>query len=574
MSSTYSNSLRIELIGNGDQAGTWGTTTDNNFAYIFDTAIAGINTVTITSTNQALTYVNGPTSSSALNQSIYAILKLNSAAAASAIYAPPVSKQYIIWNNTSFTITIYNSTVIGNTTAAGTGIAISAGNKVMVWSDGTNFFDVQAQNLTGTLAIANGGTGQVTANAAFNALAPAQTNNRLLRSDGTNTSFAQAVLTTDVTGTLPVANGGTAATTAQGAINTLAGAVTSGSYLRGNGTNVVMNTIQVADVPTLNQNTTGTAAGLSSTLVVGSGGTGATTFSSGALLKGAGTSAITTASAADIVGQIGATAVTNATNATTASTVTTNANLNGPITSSGNTTSVAAQTGTGSTFVMQASPSLTSPALGTPSSGTLTSCTGLPLTTGVTGTLPIANGGTGTTSTTFANLTTNVTGTLPLGNGGTGVTTAAAIATLVGNLLFPIGAIYTATVSTNPGTLLGFGTWSAFGAGRMLISQDGTYPAGTTGGAATTTLITANLPSHSHSITDPGHVHAPLDGTSFWGNNGSSAAGQVNGASAATVGATTATAFTGITSTDATGSGTAVTTISPYIAVYMWQRTA
>ena len=191
MSSTYSNSLRVELIGSGDQAGTWGTTTNNNSAYIFDTAIAGINTVTITSTNQALTYVNGPTSSSALNQSIYAILKLNSAAAASAIYAPPVSKQYIIWNNSSFTITIYNSTVIGNTTAAGTGIAIAAGNKVMVWSDGTNFFDVQAQNLTGTLAIANGGTGQVTANAAFNALAPRQasSNGKNLKSDGTNTSF-------------------------------------------------------------------------------------------------------------------------------------------------------------------------------------------------------------------------------------------------------------------------------------------------------------------------------------------------------------------------------------------------
>jgi hypothetical protein len=53
-----------------------------------------------------------------------------------------------------------------------------------------------------------------------------------------------------------------------------------------------------------------------------------------------------------------------------------------------------------------------------------TSTTFANLTTNVTGTLPIANGGTGTTSTTFANLTTNVTGTLPVANGGTGVTTS------------------------------------------------------------------------------------------------------------------------------------------------------
>jgi hypothetical protein len=60
-------------------------------------------------------------------------------------------------------------------------------------------------------------------------------------------------------GTLGITSGGTGTTTAQGAMNTFAGAVTSGSYLRGNGTNVVMSTIQAGDVPTLNQNTTGTA---------------------------------------------------------------------------------------------------------------------------------------------------------------------------------------------------------------------------------------------------------------------------------------------------------------------------
>jgi hypothetical protein len=212
MSSSYSSSLRIELIGSGDQAGAWGATTDSNLAYVLDTAIAGYQAVTVSSTSQALTYVNGPSSSAALNQSVYAMLSFTGASAATAIYAPPVSKQYILWNNTSYTITIYNSTVIGNTTAAGTGIALAAGDKIMVWSDGTNFYDVKAQSLTATLPISKGGTGQTTANAAFNALAPAQTANRVLRSDGTNTSFAQVALTTDVTGTLPLANGGTGVT--------------------------------------------------------------------------------------------------------------------------------------------------------------------------------------------------------------------------------------------------------------------------------------------------------------------------------------------------------------------------
>ena len=66
----------------------------------------------------------------------------------------------------------------------------------------------------------------------------------------------------NVTGTVAIANGGTGETTRQAAMDALAGAVTSGQYLRGNGTDVVMSAIQVADVPTLNQNTTGSAATL------------------------------------------------------------------------------------------------------------------------------------------------------------------------------------------------------------------------------------------------------------------------------------------------------------------------
>jgi hypothetical protein len=73
--------------------------------------------------------------------------------------------------------------------------------------------------------------------------------------NGVNVSGTSA----NVTGTVAIANGGTGTTTAQLAINALAGAVTNAQYLRGNGTNVVMSAIQVSDVPTLNQNTTGSS---------------------------------------------------------------------------------------------------------------------------------------------------------------------------------------------------------------------------------------------------------------------------------------------------------------------------
>jgi trimeric autotransporter adhesin len=83
----------------------------------------------------------------------------------------------------------------------------------------------------------------------------------------------------NVTGTVAIANGGSGQTTAQAAMDAFAGAVTSGSYLRGDGTNVVMNTIQVADVPTLNQNTTGTADNVTGTVAIANGGSGQTTAS-------------------------------------------------------------------------------------------------------------------------------------------------------------------------------------------------------------------------------------------------------------------------------------------------------
>jgi hypothetical protein len=135
--------------------------------------------------------------------------------------------------------------------------------------------------VTGDLPFANlaqgsalsvlGVTGNATADVASIA---AGTDHQVLRRSGTSLAFGAISLTQSaaVTGILPIANGGTGDSTAQGAINALAGATTSGQYLRGNGSNVVMSAIQAGDVPTLNQNTTGSAATWTTarTLTIGS----------------------------------------------------------------------------------------------------------------------------------------------------------------------------------------------------------------------------------------------------------------------------------------------------------------
>lgn len=155
MASTYSPDLRIELIGTGDQAGIWGATTNNNMAYVLEQAIAGYVSVAVSSANQALTYLDGASATAALNQSVHASIALTTSTGANfAVYAPPASKQYTIYNASSYTATIYNSTVIGNTTAAGTGVAIPAGKTMTVWSDGTNFAQQNTHLISPTIATA------------------------------------------------------------------------------------------------------------------------------------------------------------------------------------------------------------------------------------------------------------------------------------------------------------------------------------------------------------------------------------------------------------------------------------
>lgn len=148
MPSTYSPDLRIELIANGEKSGTWGTITNDNLGVIIEDAISGLASVSVTTADQALTAQNG-----AVDQARCAAVALTTTTTANfAVYVPPVTKLYVIINLSGYTATIYCSTVIGNTTAAGTGVAIPTGKSVLLRADGTNVTE-QLNHITGNLSI-------------------------------------------------------------------------------------------------------------------------------------------------------------------------------------------------------------------------------------------------------------------------------------------------------------------------------------------------------------------------------------------------------------------------------------
>jgi len=187
--------------------------------------------------------------------------------------------------------------------------------------------------------------------------------------------------------------------------------------------------------------------------------------------------------------------------------------------------------------------------------------------------------------------------------------TAADIGTVVGaldtiyNAIYPVGSIYTnAANNTNPGTLLGFGTWTAFGAGRVAVGFDASDPlfdaAEETGGSKDAIVV-----SHTHTGTtgnqSADHSHTFSGTTSYVGNHSHSqvgvnelqqftqgGAGWASGSTANTGGAGAHDhTYSGTTSGMSTSHNHAFTTASagsagtnanlqPFITVYMWKRTA
>jgi len=203
MASTYSN-LKIELIGTGEQSGTWGDTTNINLGTAIEEAITGSATVDFaTDADVTITLTSANTSQTARN------LRLNITESSTGIGSVrslilgsgcQIEKLYLINNTGTGAKTIKNTT--------GTGVTVPAGKTMFVFNNGTNVVDatthLSSLTLGSALPIASGGTG--------------------------STSTTYCSLTTNVTGTLPVANGGTGATT-QTAYSVLCGGTTStGAY--------------------------------------------------------------------------------------------------------------------------------------------------------------------------------------------------------------------------------------------------------------------------------------------------------------------------------------------------------
>ena len=149
--------------------------------------------------------------------------------------------------------------------------------------------------------------------------------------------------------------------------------------------------------------------------------------------------------------------------------------------------------------------------------------------------------------------------------------------------IYPVGSIYMSTVSTNPATLFGFGTWEAMPAGRVLLAQGKsswgtTYNAGSTGGEATHQLTVGEITSHNHtgSINTAGeHTHS-LTLKALWGDgngSGNGWAGDTRDGGSRTNTFSTVGNHTHTVTINSTGSGQPHNNLQPYISVYMWKRT-
>lgn len=151
MASTYS-ALKIELIGTGDQSGTWGSTTNTNLGTALEQAIVGKADITLSSTSETLTLTN----TNALQNARALYLNLSGApGGATTLNVPAIEKNYIVKNGTNQTVTIKVS--------GQTGVAIPTGKTALVYNNSTDVVTavdfIPSLTLGAALPAGSGGTG-------------------------------------------------------------------------------------------------------------------------------------------------------------------------------------------------------------------------------------------------------------------------------------------------------------------------------------------------------------------------------------------------------------------------------